>query len=111
MTGLGLSMELKRGWAVMPVPHANDLAAYLLSSHIGRQPCRLAVDAAGGRHLLVPVGKEEKLLDSDGANLGAKIRTLIFENHPGRFLDIFCLDPALHDEFDEVVLDVLDEVQ
>jgi hypothetical protein len=111
LTGVGLGMELERGWAVMPIPRANDMASYLLSPYVGSEPCRLALDAAGGRHLLVPIGPEEKLLDSDGANLGAKIRTLVFDNRPGKFVDIFCLDPALHDEFDEVVMDVLEEVQ
>lgn len=104
-------MELERGWAVMPIPRANDLASYLLSLHVGSEPCRLGRDAAGGRHLLIPIGPSEKLLDSDGSNLGAKIRTLIFDKEPGKFVDIFCLDPALYNEFDEVVMDVLDEVQ
>ena len=102
--------ELRRGWAVMPLPKAQSLASFILPIRVEEDSCRIAIDSLRGRHLLVPVGSHERLSDSEGANLDARVRELIFDGRQGRYVDLFCIDASLYEEFDEVVLDVLDEV-
>ncbi|MEU7950876.1 PD-(D/E)XK motif protein [Micromonospora chalcea] len=101
---------LERAWAVLVPPRVKELASFPLDVLAGAQPCRVATDAAGTRHLLVPADDEAVAADPRPAVLGTAIRKLAFEGPAVTYLDISCAEPDLFSEFDEVVTDVLEAV-
>lgn len=104
---------LERAWAVLLPPTGNGLVSFPLEDLCGsdQEPCRVALDASGTRHLLVPLGDETVALDSRPAVLGMAIRRLGFGGVAIAYVDISCAEPDLFPEFDEVVTDVLDAVR
>lgn len=101
---------LERAWAVLVPPRAKELASFPLEVLCGAEPCRVAMDGAGNRHLLVPAGDEVVSADPRPAVLGIAIRRLAFGGPAVTYLDVSCAEPDLFSEFDEVVTDVLEAV-
>ncbi|WP_030454752.1 PD-(D/E)XK motif protein [Herbidospora cretacea] len=109
MTDLELS-ALERAWAVLILPRARELASFPLDVVCHAQPCRVAIDGAGARHLLVPASDEAVAVDPRPAALGTVIRKLDFGGSTLSYVDLSCNEPSLFPEFDEVVADVLEAV-
>ncbi|WP_433495131.1 PD-(D/E)XK motif protein [Micromonospora sp. CA-248089] len=101
---------LERAWAVLVPPRVKELASFPLDVLAGVQPCRVATDTVGHRHLLVPADGEAVAADPRPAVLGTAIRKLTFDGPAVTYLDISCGEPDLFSEFDEVVMDVLEAV-
>lgn len=102
---------LERAWAVLTPPRGNQLVSFPLNDvACGPEPCRVALDSTGARHLLVPVGLEDVSVDPKPAVLGMAIRNLRFDGPPVAYVDVSCAEPDLFSEFDDVVADVLEEV-
>nr|WP_260408200.1 PD-(D/E)XK motif protein [Planomonospora venezuelensis] len=91
-------------------PRAKELASFPLEVICGAQPCRVALDGAGTRHLLVPVGDETVSVDPRPAVLGMAIRKLHFGGPAATYVDVSCAESDLFPEFDEVMIDVLEAV-
>ncbi|MFB4294554.1 PD-(D/E)XK motif protein [Nonomuraea sp. ATR24] len=104
------STMLERAWAVLMRPRAKELAAFPLEVICHGEPCYVAVDRAGARHLLVPVGDEAVSVDAKPAVLGLVIRKLGFGGPATTYVDVSCVEFDLFPEFDEVVTDVLETV-
>lgn len=102
--------ELERAWAVLTRPRAKALASFPLEVTSHGEPCRVAVDGAGARHLLVPVGDEDVSADPRPAVLQSVVRRLGFGGPAMAYVDVSCAESDLFPEFDEVVADVLEAV-
>lgn len=109
MTDLEASM-LDRAWAVLVPPRVQEFASYPLDVVCGGEPCRVALDGSGARHLLVPVGEEVVSVDPRPAVLAMAIRKVRFTGAPVVYVDVSCAEPDLFPEFDEIVTDVLEAV-
>lgn len=101
---------LERAWAVLVPPRGKQLVSFPLEFHCGKEACRVALDATGIRHLLVPAGAEAVFVDPKPAVLGMMIRKLAFEGVSIAYVDVFCAESDLFPEFDQVVEDVLEAV-
>ncbi|MEH0818542.1 MULTISPECIES: PD-(D/E)XK motif protein [unclassified Micromonospora] len=101
---------LERAWAVLVPPRAKELASFPLEVVSGADPCRVALDGAGTRHLLVPAGDEAVSVDTKPAVLGMAIRKLSFGGPAVTYVDVSCGESDLFPEFDEIVTDVLEAV-
>jgi hypothetical protein len=99
---------LERAWAVLVPPHTNDLSSYPLDVICGVQPCRVALDAAGVRHLLIPAGDEVVSGDPKASVLQITARKLSFGGSATTYVDVSCAERDLFPEFDVVVTDVLE---
>lgn len=113
MTRDGAS-QLERAWAVLVPPassEAAELTSYSLDLVFSGYACRVALDGAGSRHLLVPANGEMVTADSRPSILGQSVRKLIFGRKEAVYVDLSCADMDLYPEFDEVVTDVLDAIQ
>ncbi|MEV7807252.1 PD-(D/E)XK motif protein [Microbispora sp. NPDC088329] len=99
---------LERAWAVLTPPRGKHLASFPLEVMCGEEPCRVALDATGTRHLLVPVGDETVSVDPRPAVLGMVVRKLAFGGPAVAYVDVSCAESELFPEFDEVVTDVLE---
>ncbi|TYB58920.1 PD-(D/E)XK motif protein [Nonomuraea sp. PA05] len=104
------STMLERAWAVLSRPRTKELASYPLEVTCHSEPCRVALDGTGARHLLVPAGDEDLSVDSRPAVLATVVRKLGFGGPAIVYVDISCAEPDLFPEFDEVVMDVLEAV-
>ncbi|MEU8003155.1 PD-(D/E)XK motif protein [Catellatospora sp. NPDC049111] len=109
MTDLEASM-LDRAWAVLTPPRVQEFSSFPLEVVCGGEPCRVALDGTGARHLLVPAGEEAVAVDPRPAVLGLAIRKLRFEGPPVVYVDVSCTEADLFAEFDEIVTDVLEAV-
>ncbi|MBB5775048.1 PD-(D/E)XK motif protein [Nonomuraea jabiensis] len=109
MTGIESTM-LERAWAVLTRPRATELASFPLEVVCHAEPCRVAIDGTGTRHLLVPTGDEAVSVDPKPAVLGTVIRKLGFGGSTVAYVDVSCAESDLFPEFDEVVTDVLEAV-
>ncbi|GAA4923887.1 hypothetical protein HD597_011208 [Nonomuraea thailandensis] len=101
---------LERAWAVLTRPRAKELAAFPLEVICHAEPCRVAIDGTGARHLLVPAGDEAVSADPRPTVLGTVIRKLRFGGPAITYVDVSCAESDLFPEFDEVVTDVLEAV-
>lgn len=106
-----MTLSLERAWAVLSPPRSDGLESFPLDLTFAGVPCRVALDAAGGRHLLVPTGDETVAADSKVSVLGLHVRKLGFGGSVHVYVDVSCADTDLFDEFDDVVDDVLDEIE
>ncbi|MFI7618280.1 PD-(D/E)XK motif protein [Nonomuraea terrae] len=109
MTDIDPTM-LERAWAVLTRPRAKELASFPLEVACHAEPCRVAIDSTGARHLLVPAGDEAVSVDPRPAVLGTVVRKLGFGGPAIAYVDVSCTEPDLFPEFDEVVTDVLEAV-
>ncbi|WP_316246875.1 PD-(D/E)XK motif protein [Microbispora triticiradicis] len=91
-------------------PRDRGLASFPLEVMCGGEPCRVALDAKGSRHLLVPGGDEAVSVDPRPAVLGMVVRKLSFGGPAVTYVDVSCAESELFPEFDEVVSDVLEAV-
>lgn len=101
---------LQRAWVVLQLPKGDQLSSYPLEMKFAGVDCRAALDGEGIRHLLIPCIDEFPELDPKAAVLSACVRPLVFNHKSSPYLDISCLDPSLNAEFDEVMIDLLDEI-
>ncbi|GIF96588.1 PD-(D/E)XK motif protein [Catellatospora citrea] len=101
---------LERAWAVLSRPRSRELESFPLDVTCGDEPCRVALDVAGVRHLLVPVGDETVPVDPKPATLALGVRKIQFGGRVVAYVDVSCTDTDLFAEFDEVVEDVLEAV-
>jgi len=101
---------LERAWAVLLPPRAKELASFPLEVMCGAEPCRVALDSMGIRHLLVPAGDEAVSVDPRPAVLGLAVRKLRFDGPTVVYVDVSCAESDLFPEFDEIVTDVLEAV-
>lgn len=85
--------------------------SFSLDVHVGDAYCRLAVDRAGARHLLVPVDPDGTIDAQRGSALSLEQRQLIFGGASHAYVDVSCDRSDLYREFDEVVVDIVDAVQ
>lgn len=99
---------LRRGWAVLGPPTDRQLASFPLDTPPSRLNCRLAVDRAGSRHLLVPVAGDQIIPSHRGSALVVEQRWLVFGDIEQFYIDLSCVDPELYREFDELAADVLE---
>ncbi|MGH4000937.1 MAG: PD-(D/E)XK motif protein, partial [Pseudonocardiaceae bacterium] len=102
--------RLQRAWAVLSAPRTAALSAYLLEVTAGGLACRVALDRAGLRHLLVPASGETLAPDRRPSVLSCSVRILTFDSEMMTYVDIWCTEPDLHAEFDDVIDDLLDAV-
>ncbi|GAA4570276.1 PD-(D/E)XK motif protein [Planotetraspora kaengkrachanensis] len=109
MTEIEASM-LERAWAVLMPPRARDLSSFPLDVVCGAEPCRVALDGKGARHLLVPAIDETVSVDPKPAVLEMAIRKLHFGGPALAYVDVSCAESDLFSEFDEIVTDVLEAV-
>lgn len=103
--------ELRHSWPLLRAASSTEVTTSPLPLIIERDPVRAAVDGAGSRHLLVPIGDDNDVRgdDGDGA-LSVRLRTFTFSRVPLRYVDIVCIRPDLFDQFDEVLVDVLSAI-
>ncbi|QSE93904.1 PD-(D/E)XK motif protein [Rhodococcus pseudokoreensis] len=99
--------ELSHCWPVL-APSGLEVASAPLPLMTANGQCRVAVDGAGARHLLIPLGPSERpsLGDEEGA-VTVRVRTHSFGTGPTRYVDISCFRLDLFDLFDDVLTDVL----
>jgi hypothetical protein len=102
--------RLNAGWAVMEPPARGSLTSYRLDTWVGGGEVRLALDHHGRRHLLVPCGHEDLMVDTRPSVLRVQIRPLDFSGDVTTYVDVSCDDLDLHDEFDDVLEDVLEDL-
>jgi hypothetical protein len=102
--------ELQRAWAVLSAPRTAALSSYPLDVTAGALACRVALDGAGLRHLLVPAPGEILAPDRRPSVLSSSVRALTFDREMTTYVDIWCNEPDLHAEFDDVIDDLLDAV-
>ncbi|MGH3994471.1 MAG: hypothetical protein ACRDSN_18665, partial [Pseudonocardiaceae bacterium] len=102
--------RLQRAWAVLSVPRTTPLSSYRLEVPAGSTICRVALDSAGLRHLLVPARGETLAPERRPSVLSSAVRTLTFDAETMTYVDIWCNEPDLHAEFDDVIDDLLDAV-
>lgn len=110
MTDSAVPGQLQRAWAVLSAPRTAALSSYLLDVTSGGAACRLALDRAGLRHLLIPALGETLVPDHRPSVLSSTVRTLTFEAATMAYVDIWCNEPDLHAEFDDVIDDLLHAV-
>lgn len=111
ITEAGEPLTVSRAWAVLKPPRTNSLSSFPLDLVFGGVTCRAAVDQSGSRHLLIPCINEAPEVDSRPATLHAVVTPLKFANTPtATYLDISCSDKDLFPEFDDVILDILEEI-
>jgi hypothetical protein len=101
-----------RGWAVLspPTDHRRYVS-FPLDAVGGPTNCRLAVDRAGARHVLVPVARGGALQAQQGSALTVEQRDLVFGDAEQSFVDVGCVRSDLYYEFDAVVQDIVDAVR
>ena len=68
---------------------------------------RVAIDASGGRHVLVPVGADPIVEDRRSRAVSLTVRELQIDGDAERFADLACNDAGLGLVFERVVADVL----
>ncbi|MBF4513628.1 PD-(D/E)XK motif protein [Plantibacter sp. VKM Ac-2885] len=95
---------IKAAWEMLEIPTVSELVAFPLP--VGGPDIRLAVDRRGGRHLLVQV-QDDTVQVGPGTHLVEAVRSLAFAGGVHSYLDISVSDHRLMDEFDMLVLDVL----
>lgn len=104
--------QLAVGWAVLTAPSTDQLNAFTLDITTHEGNCRVAVDGGGVRHFLIPVdGTGEPIVPSGKQNLELVLRDLIFDGSLRKYLDLSCGDSSLARQFDEVILDLVEELQ
>jgi hypothetical protein len=107
---LEVSVDMVGGsWSVLDVPVTDELASIPLDLP-GSPDIRVALDAAGNRHLLALTSAPATSWIGAPAPLSDCVRTLGFGSQAKRYLDVRCSDPALFAIFDELVVDVLSEI-
>lgn len=111
MKGSNPPGRLQRAWAVLSVPQTAALASYPLNVTAWDTSCRVALDRAGLRHLLVPAPGETLAPDRRPSVLSSVIRNLTFDAETMTYVDISCNEPDLHAEFDDVIDDLLDGIE
>lgn len=94
-TWSALGSNAVRQMAAIPVPVPIQVGA------------RLALDADGARHLLIPTALPERGWSQFDSPLRDAVRTLVFGEHTDIYLDVRCTDAGLFEVFDELILDVL----
>lgn len=102
------SSVLERAWAVLAPPRSREFASYPLDLAFRGTACRVALDLAGARHVLIPVHEERVLTGSRSSILELALRRLSFGEDDATYLDLSCGERDLFPEFDEVVADVLE---
>ena len=84
--------------------------SFPLGQTVGRTNCRLAIDRAGTRHVLVPVEEDEVLQSQRGSALTVEQHQLVFGGAEQSYVDVGCIRSDLYYEFDGVVQDIVDAV-
>ncbi len=102
---------LERAWAVLTAPSAGTFSSFPLDVSFRDARCRVAVDDAGIRHVLIPIGREMIEPDMQSSVLGLDVRRLTFGDGDTRYVDLSCGERDLFKEFDDVVADVLETAQ
>ena len=92
------------------MPRMPALSSYPLEVTAGALACRVALDRAGLRHLLVPAPSEILAPDRRPSVLSCSVRTLTFDSETMTYVDIWCNELDLHAEFDDVIDDLLDAI-
>lgn len=106
--------SLHDGFGVLEVSPGtgSDIRAYPLDREpTPWGPVRLAVDASGHRHVLIPV-PDDLRLRSDRRSAGIHVGPQVLEEGTTRhtFLDLVCLRPHLYDVFLRIALDIVDRI-
>jgi hypothetical protein len=96
-------------WGLLGPASNGKVETYPLVS-LGQRSVRLAIDDASRRHLLVPVNNVQHKLPPSGEAIAFELRPLAIGNDTGMTLDIACLDAEVHEEFDLLIEDVIDQV-
>lgn len=76
-------------------------------------PLLVGLDGQGYRHLLVPIGPGERMVE-DRRSAGVQIREHLLEEESGkrrRFVDVVCLRPDLNELFAIVAAEMLDRLE
>jgi Putative PD-(D/E)XK family member, (DUF4420) len=102
--------SLNRAWAVLEIPRWREFESFPLDVVFAERSCRAALDREGVRHLLVPIVDETLSQDSRASVLCSATRVLSFAGEISTYVDIWCTESALHDEFDGVIEDILDDI-
>lgn len=102
---------LERAWAVLTPPQGDQLSSYPLGISFADRLCRVALDASGARHVLIPVANEAVQADKQPSVLELSVRSLVFDADISTYVDLSCGDRDLFAEFDDVVTDVLEAAQ
>jgi hypothetical protein len=101
---------VRRAWGVLAIPAEDELASFPVDLSFFGRPVRLAVDQHGHRHVMVPSGSDQVAPDQRQHVLAMRQGSYAFDSTTTTYLDISCGDNDLNDEFDDVVLDVLESI-
>lgn len=102
-----ISTEVLAGnWHVLGTTPTERMASLLIEP--AEQRVRVALDAEGVRHLLVPTALPARPWSQVDSPLKDSVRNLVFAGSASYFLDVRCNDPRLFDVFDELIVDVLE---
>lgn len=100
----GASGSVERHWTILasaPPNSPTGIRALELPVDTSWGRIHLAIDAAGGRHLLIPVRSSAKVRTGlDGPGIRLHRRVLEDAHTYGTFADLSCLSRELHDLFD-----------
>jgi hypothetical protein len=98
-------------WNVLQARRARDTEAITANDSgivVAAGKVLYGIDAAGCRHLLVPVTSRDVEEDHDSQGVQVGVRTLTDQGTPTLYADLVCLKPRFNNEFAHVVADVLD---
>jgi putative PD-(D/E)XK family protein DUF4420 len=106
--------ELERGWRLAEargVLASDAVAADPLDVQLNGEAVMVGIDAAGARHLLIPLPPEvDHGGDSAGSAISLRVRPLVIDAHEQHFLDLMCSRPDLFDEFAVLSSEVVEAV-
>jgi hypothetical protein len=104
--------QLAVGWAILTAPSTGQLNAFTLDFATPDGNCRIALDGGGVRHFLIPIDENgDPIVPSGKQNLELVVRDLVFDGALGKYLDLSCADSSLARQFDEVILDLIEELR
>ncbi|EFK54240.1 PD-(D/E)XK motif protein [Corynebacterium genitalium ATCC 33030] len=107
--------DLHRAWNLAAgLPNSDEWNAVRLGLTANGNQVLLALDVHGLRHLLVPAKTKRYSLRANG-ELNVEVGQRAFKffddtTEYGRYVDIACLNPNLNDQFDHLVLAVLERL-
>src|SRR5699024_7203650 len=99
-------------WDQLHVPISGEFTMGEAARTRAGEPIRIALDANGHRHVLIPGDEYREFRFSEGKALNARMKTIAGVGHEYKpNLDIFCIDSSLYKTFDRLVGDLIEVAQ
>lgn len=99
-------------WNQLHIPTSGEFTMGEVARTRSARAIRLALDADGNHHVLIPGDEYRELSFSEGNALKARMKTIAVEGHEYEpNLDVYCVDSSLTKTFDRLAADLIEVAQ